>query len=96
MRYDKPCDVCISSVMCCATYKEQSEVASSTFDGGWGTRWWRDVDGGAENEGWAVSVGQDGNVGVHGDYYRKALHLGCCSSPRSASEKAEKLVKLLA
>ena len=29
-------------------------------------RWWQDVDGGAEDEGWAVGVGWDGNVGVHG------------------------------
>ena len=35
-------------------------------DGGWGTRWWRDIDGGAENEEWAVFV-EDGKVGVHGD-----------------------------
>ena len=31
------------------------------------TRWWQNVDPGAENEGWAVGVGQYGNVEVHGD-----------------------------
>ena len=56
-------DVCISSFMCCATYKEEPGVVGSTFDGGWGTRWWWDV----ENGEWAVSVGEDGNVVVHGD-----------------------------
>ena len=30
-----------------STYKKESEVAGSAFDGGWGTRWWWDVDGGA-------------------------------------------------
>ena len=44
-------DVCIPSVKCFATYKEKPGVASSTFNGGWGTRWWRDVGGGADNEG---------------------------------------------
>ena len=47
-------DTCTSLVTCCATYKEELEFAGSTFDGGWGTRWWRDVDGEAENEEWAV------------------------------------------
>ena len=50
-----------------ATCKEKSGVAGSTFDGGWGTRWWQDVDGGAENKEWVVDVGKDGKVGVHGD-----------------------------
>ena len=50
-----------------ATCKEKSGVAGSTFDGGWGTRWWQDVDGGAENKEWVVGVGKDGKVGVHGD-----------------------------
>ena len=59
--------VCISSDICFAKYKEEPGAAGSTFDGEWGTRWWRDVDGGAENKEWAVSVGEDGNVGVHGD-----------------------------
>ena len=39
--------VYIPSVMCCTTYKKESEVPGSAFDGGWGTRWWWDVDGGA-------------------------------------------------
>ena len=60
-------DICISSVTCCATYKEEPGVAGSTFDGWWGTRWWWDVDGGAENEEGAVCVGDDGKVGVNGD-----------------------------
>ena len=33
-------DDCISSAMRCATYKKGSGVKSSSFDGGWGTRWW--------------------------------------------------------
>ena len=60
-------DICTSLVTCCATCKEESGVAGSTFDGGWGTRWWQDVDGGAENKEWVVGVGEDGKVGVHGD-----------------------------
>ena len=60
-------DICTSSVTCCATCKEESGVAGSIFDGGWGTRWWQDVDGGAENKEWVVGVGEDGKVGVHGD-----------------------------
>ena len=40
-------------------------MAASTFDGGWGTIWWQDVDGGAENKEWVVGVGEDGKVGVH-------------------------------
>ena len=59
-------DICTSSVTCCATCKEE-HVAGSTFDGGWGTRWWQDVDGGAENDGWAVGVGEDAKVVVYGD-----------------------------
>ena len=47
------------SVPCCATCKEKPGVAGSTFDGGWGTKWWRDVSGGVENEEWAVGVEQD-------------------------------------
>ena len=53
--------------MYCATCKEESGVSGSTFDGGWDTRWWQDVDGGAENKEWVVGVGEDGKVGVHGD-----------------------------
>ena len=53
-------DICTSSVTCCATCKEESGVAGSIFDGGWGTRWWNDVE-------WVVGVGEDGKVGVHGD-----------------------------
>ena len=45
-------DICTSSVTCCATCKEEPGVAGSTFDGGWGTRWWQNVDGGAENKEW--------------------------------------------
>ena len=30
-------------------------------------RWWQDESGGAKHEEWAVVVGEDGNVGVHGD-----------------------------
>ena len=60
-------DICTSSVTCCATCKEESEVAGSTFDGGWGTRWCQDVDGGAENKGWVVGVGEDGKVEGYGD-----------------------------
>ena len=55
-----------SSVTCCTTCKEESGVAGSTFDGEWGMRWWQDVDGGAENKEWVVSVGEDGKVGLHG------------------------------
>ena len=53
--------------MCCATYEKEPGVAGSTFNGEWGTGWWWDVDGGAESEGWALVVGEDGNVGIHGD-----------------------------
>ena len=35
-------DVC--AVLCYATYKEDTGAASNTFDEGWGTRWWRNVD----------------------------------------------------
>ena len=59
-------DICTFSVTCCATCKEESGVAGSTFDGGWGMRWWQDVDGGVENKEWVVDVGEDGKVGVHG------------------------------
>ena len=52
---------------CCAAHKEEPGVSGSIFHRGWGTRWWRDVDGGVENEEWAVGVGQDGKVAVHGD-----------------------------
>ena len=45
-------DIYTSSVTCCATCKEESGVVGSTFDGGWGTRWWKDVDERAENEEW--------------------------------------------
>ena len=55
-------DICTSSVTCCATCKEESEVAGSTLDGGWGTRWCQDVDGGAENKEWVLGVGE--GVGV--------------------------------
>ena len=61
-------DIWTSSVTSCATCKEESGVAGSIFDGGWGTRWWQDLDGGAENKDWVVSVGEDGKVGVHGDF----------------------------
>ena len=60
-------DICTSSVTCWATCEEVPGIAGSTFDGGWGTRWWQDVDGRAENEEWAVGVGEDGKVGVYGD-----------------------------
>ena len=30
-------------------------------------KWWQDVDVGAENDRWAVGVGEDGEVGVYGD-----------------------------
>ena len=39
-------NVCTSSVTRCTTCKEEPGVAVSTFDGGWGTRLWQDVDGG--------------------------------------------------
>ena len=42
-------------------------VAGSTFNGGWGARWWQDIDRGAENKEWAVRVGEDWKVGVHLD-----------------------------
>ena len=60
-------DIYTSSVTCGATRKEELGVASSTFDGGWDTRWRQDVDGGAENDGWAVGVKEDGKVAVSGD-----------------------------
>ena len=48
--------------------KEESGVADSAFDEGWGTRWWEDIDGGVEKKSeWTVGVGEDGRVGVHGD-----------------------------
>ena len=56
-----------SSVACFATCKEESGVAGSTFDRGWGRLWWQDVDGGEQNKEGVVSVGEDGKVGVHGD-----------------------------
>lgn len=56
---------CTFSVMCC-DYKEGTRVAGNTLNGGWGMKWWRDVDG-VEGEGWAVGVGEDGNVGLHKD-----------------------------
>ena len=52
---------------CCATCKEESGVVGSTFDRGWGTRWWQDVDGRAEYKEWVVGVGEDGKVGVYGE-----------------------------
>ena len=60
-------DICTSSVTCCAACKKELGVAGSTFDGGWGTIWWQDVDGGVENDRWAVGVGEDGKVAVYGD-----------------------------
>ena len=57
-------DICTS---CWTTCKEESGVARSTFDGGWDTRWWQDVDGGAEYKEWVVGVGEDGNLEIHGD-----------------------------
>ena len=59
--------ICTFSVTCCATCKEESGVAGSTFDGAWGTRGWQDVDGGAENKKWVVGEEEDGKVGVHWD-----------------------------
>ena len=56
--------VCISSVISCATYKEGPRVAGSAFDTGWITSRWRDIDGGVEDERWAVSVQEDGHEGV--------------------------------
>ena len=52
----------------CATHEEGLGVAGSAFDGGWGTRWWRDVGGGTGHKGWTICVGEYGNVGVHGDF----------------------------
>ena len=49
-------DVCISSVTCCASYKEDPGVAGSASDVGWGARWWRGVGGRAEHKRWAASV----------------------------------------
>ena len=60
-------DICTSSVTSRATCIEESRVSGSTFDGGWDTRWWEDVDGGAENKEWVAGVGEYGKVGVHGD-----------------------------
>ena len=60
-------DICTSSVTSCATCKEEPGVAGSTFDGGWGTRWWQNVDERAENYEWAVGVGEDGKVAAYGD-----------------------------
>ena len=59
--------ICTSSVTCCATCKEELGIAGRIFDGGWGTRWCQDVDGGAENKGWVVGVGEDGKVEGYGD-----------------------------
>ena len=59
-------DICTSSVTWCATCKEESGVLGSTFDGGWGTKWRQDVDGGEDNKKWVVGVREDGKVGVHG------------------------------
>ena len=53
--------------MCCALYKEEPGVAGNNFDGGWGTRSLQGAKRGAENEGWPVGVGEDGNEGVYGD-----------------------------
>ena len=47
--------------------QKRTWVAGSTFDGGWGMRWWQDVDGGAENEGWAVGIWEDEKVAVYGN-----------------------------
>ena len=44
-------DICTSSVTCCTTCKEEPGVAGISFDGGWGMRWWQDIDGGAEDDG---------------------------------------------
>ena len=55
-------DICTSSVTWCETCKEESAVAGSIFDGGWGTRWWQVVDGGAENKEWVVGLGKGGKV----------------------------------
>ena len=57
--WDTAGDICTSSVTCCATCKEEFRVAGSTFDEGWGTRWWQDVDGGAENKEGGVGVGEN-------------------------------------
>ena len=46
--------------------KKELGVAGSTFDGGWVTRWWWDIGEAAENEGWAVSVGDDGKLRAYG------------------------------
>ena len=54
-------------VTCCTKFKEEPGTVGSTFDGGWGTRWWRDLDEGSENEEWAVGESEDGKVGVHGE-----------------------------
>ena len=60
-------DICIFPAMCSTTYKKEIRFSGKAFDGGWVTRWWRDVGGAAENEGWTESVGEDGKVGVHED-----------------------------
>ena len=52
----------------CATHKEGLGVAGSAFDGGWGTRWWRDVGGETGHKGWTICVGEYGKLGVHGDF----------------------------
>ena len=44
-------DICISSAMCSTIYTKEIGFADKAFDGGWVTRWWRDVGGAAENEG---------------------------------------------
>ena len=51
---------CISSVVCCATYKEKPGVAAGTFDGGWGMC----------VEGWNVGVGENWDLEANGDVQR--------------------------
>ena len=58
-------DICIFQ-LCLVQHKEELGIEGSTFDGAWVTRRWWDVCGAAENEGWAVSVAEDGKLGVHG------------------------------
>ena len=55
MRYEGG-DICIFSVRRCTTYKDEPGVVGGTFDGGWSTRWWQNMGGWAENDGWAVGV----------------------------------------
>ena len=43
----------------------KKNLAPSSFDGGLGTRWWRNVDGEVENEEWAASVAEDGKWVAH-------------------------------